>query len=37
MAWLELLGKDVRISPAQAAELLRNEQDRRFLAKVVGG
>jgi hypothetical protein len=36
MAWLGLLGKDVRVSPARADELLRHEADNRFLARIVG-
>lgn len=37
MKWLGLLEGDVRVSPARAEELLRNEQDNRFLARIVGG
>jgi beta-N-acetylhexosaminidase len=36
MDWLGLLGKDVRVSPARADELLHNEPDNRFLAGIVG-
>ncbi len=36
MKWLGLLGRDVRVSPAQVDKLLRNEQDNRFLARIVG-
>ena len=36
MEWLGLFGKDVRVSPARADELLRNERDGRFLAHIVG-
>ena len=37
MEWLGLLGKDIRVSPARADELLHSEQDNRFLANIVGG
>ena len=36
MDWLGLLGKVVNVSPAWANKLLRNEQDNRFLAEIVG-
>lgn len=37
MKWLGLFEKDVHVSPARAEEVLRNEQDNRFLARIVGG
>jgi beta-N-acetylhexosaminidase len=36
LAWLGLLGQDVRVWPARAEELLHDEPDGRFLARVVG-
>ena len=36
MAWLGLLGRDVRVSPVRADELLRHEADNRFLTGIVG-
>jgi beta-N-acetylhexosaminidase len=36
MEWIGLLGKDSRVSPVRAVELLRNEPDNRFLAGIVG-
>jgi beta-glucosidase-like glycosyl hydrolase len=36
MEWLGLLGKDARVSPDRARQLLSDEQDNRFLARIVG-
>lgn len=36
MEWLELLEREVRVSPEQAETLLRNEQESQFLARIAG-
>jgi len=36
MEWLELLEREVFVSPEQADTLLRNEQESRFLARIAG-
>jgi beta-N-acetylhexosaminidase len=36
MEWLGLLGTDARISPERARKLLGDEQDNRFLARIIG-